>query len=110
METRLIGPKAASDVGRLKMPTPMMLPMMSATAAPRPKLGRAEPPGSAATSGGRVVTDMTDLRPGRAGCAGRGGRALLGEAHRHLEPDEPVDDVERRAEQVEEAEGEVRSG
>src|SRR3954466_12701647 len=37
METRLMGPKAASDVGRLKIPTPTMLPTTSAVAALRPR-------------------------------------------------------------------------
>ena len=37
IDTRVIGPSEASDVGRLKMPTPMMLPMMSAIATLRPK-------------------------------------------------------------------------
>src|SRR5215472_2806461 len=42
IETRVIGPKTASDVGRLKIPTPMMLPMISAIATGRPK----PPPGA----------------------------------------------------------------
>src|SRR5215468_11078582 len=37
IETSVIGPIPASDVGRLKIPTPMMLPMISATATGRPK-------------------------------------------------------------------------
>src|SRR6516165_9461025 len=37
IETGVIGPIPASEVGRLKIPTPMMLPMMSATATGRPK-------------------------------------------------------------------------
>src|SRR5215475_10719606 len=37
IETSVIGPILASEVGRLKMPTPMMLPMISATATGRPK-------------------------------------------------------------------------
>ena len=36
IDTRVIGPYAASEVGRLKMPTPMMLPTISAIAAVRP--------------------------------------------------------------------------
>src|SRR5581483_10282021 len=36
METNVMGPYAASDVGRLKMPTPMMLPTISATATFNP--------------------------------------------------------------------------
>ncbi len=32
-----MGPSDANDVGKLKMPTPMMLPMMSAIATLRPK-------------------------------------------------------------------------
>ena len=37
IDTSLIGPKPASELGRLKIPTPMMLPMISATACGRPK-------------------------------------------------------------------------
>jgi hypothetical protein len=33
METRLMGPNDASAVGRLKIPTPTMLPTISAAAA-----------------------------------------------------------------------------
>src|SRR5690242_11699039 len=36
-DTRLIGPYTDSEVGRLKMPTPMMLPTISAVAVPSPK-------------------------------------------------------------------------
>src|SRR6478736_1080330 len=36
METSVIGPYGASDVGRLKMPTPMIDPMIRAIAAGRP--------------------------------------------------------------------------
>jgi len=38
MDARLIGPYEDSDVGRLKIPTPMMLPMIRATALLRPKV------------------------------------------------------------------------
>src|SRR5215469_9477641 len=41
IEIRVIGPMEASDVGRLKIPTPMMLPMIRAIATGRPK----PPPG-----------------------------------------------------------------
>src|SRR5215475_1664804 len=44
IETSVIGPIPASEVGRLKIPTPMMLPMMSAIATGRPK----PPPAAAA--------------------------------------------------------------
>src|SRR5215467_3629652 len=44
IETSVIGPIPASDVGRLKIPTPMMLPMISATATGSPK----PPPAAAA--------------------------------------------------------------
>src|SRR5262252_10216222 len=37
IEIRVIGPMEASDVGRLKIPTPMMLPMIRAIATGRPK-------------------------------------------------------------------------
>src|SRR6516165_7446272 len=37
IETRVIGPMPASDVGRLKIATPMMLPMIKAIATGRPK-------------------------------------------------------------------------
>src|SRR6516225_4048862 len=37
IEISVIGPIEASEVGRLKIPTPMMLPMISATATGRPK-------------------------------------------------------------------------
>src|SRR5262245_19690956 len=37
IDTSVIGPSVDSDVGRLKIPTPMMLPMISATATGRPK-------------------------------------------------------------------------
>src|SRR5215469_7610918 len=37
IETSVIGPIPASEVGRLKIPTPMMLPMISAIATGRPK-------------------------------------------------------------------------
>src|SRR3954454_13531512 len=46
--TRLIGPYEARDVGRLKMPTPMMLPTISAVADPRPSVPR----GSSSTGAG----------------------------------------------------------
>jgi hypothetical protein len=36
IETKVIGPYTAREVGRLKMPTPMMLPTISAIAAVRP--------------------------------------------------------------------------
>ena len=36
IDTRVIGPYAAREVGRLKMPTPMMLPTISAIATVRP--------------------------------------------------------------------------
>src|SRR5215467_6144389 len=36
IETSVIGPKGASELGRLKMPTPMMLPMMRAIAVVSP--------------------------------------------------------------------------
>src|SRR6516165_9598825 len=36
MDTRLMGPYEASEVGRLKMPTPMMLPTMRAVAVVSP--------------------------------------------------------------------------
>src|SRR6185437_4690182 len=39
IDTSVIGPYPASEVGRLKMPTPMMLPMMSAIATVNPKRG-----------------------------------------------------------------------
>src|SRR5215831_7438669 len=49
IETRVIGPIEASDVGRLKIPTPMMLPMISAIATGSPK----PPPGAAAAPAAR---------------------------------------------------------
>src|SRR5215471_15893140 len=64
METKVIGPMLASEVGRLKIPTPMMLPMISATATGRPKPPPVaapvpSPPGwgaATAASGGQGAT------------------------------------------------------
>src|SRR5215831_19429446 len=62
IETSVIGPIPASDVGRLKIPTPMMLPMISAIATGSPKPPPAAAPGpvpsgwdwaTAAPDGGR---------------------------------------------------------
>ncbi len=39
METGVVDPYAAIDVGRLKMPTPMMLPKIREVAVMRPKRG-----------------------------------------------------------------------
>ena len=52
IETSVIGPIPASEVGRLKIPTPMMLPMISATATGRPK-----PPPAAALPRPRLPRD-----------------------------------------------------
>jgi len=54
---RLMGPKAASDVGRLKIPTPTMLPTTSAVAAlrPRPSAGFAGDAGAAADTQAGLV-------------------------------------------------------
>src|SRR6516164_11168626 len=43
IEISVIGPYVASEVGRLKMPTPMMLPMISAIACGRPNFGPSAP-------------------------------------------------------------------
>src|SRR5215831_4616911 len=43
IEISVIGPYDASEVGRLKMPTPMMLPMISAIACGRPNFGPSAP-------------------------------------------------------------------
>src|SRR6516165_8519672 len=43
IEISVIGPYEASEVGRLKMPTPMMLPMISAIACGRPNFGPSAP-------------------------------------------------------------------
>src|SRR5215467_14168059 len=65
IETSVIGPIPASDVGRLKIPTPMMLPMISAMATGSPKPPPAAAPGpfspgwdcaTAAPDGGREPT------------------------------------------------------
>src|SRR3569623_511102 len=40
MATRLIGPYPARDDGRLKIPTPMIDPTISAVAGPRPRVPR----------------------------------------------------------------------
>ena len=40
MANRLIGPYAASEPGRLKIPTPMMLPTINAVACVSPRLPR----------------------------------------------------------------------
>ena len=47
-----MGPYEASEVGRLKMPTPMMLPMIKAMAVVRPKLRPASPAGVPAVDAG----------------------------------------------------------
>src|SRR6516165_1293750 len=54
IEIRVIGPYTDSEVGRLKMPTPMTLPTISAIAVVRPNCcvgsspaGRADPPDEA---------------------------------------------------------------
>src|SRR5215831_13671018 len=60
IETSVIGPIPASDVGRLKIPTPMMLPMMSATATGRPK----PPPAAAPAPSPACATAVAG-----AGCA-----------------------------------------
>jgi hypothetical protein len=39
IETSVIGPYPASEVGRLKIPTPIMLPTISAIAAVSPNCG-----------------------------------------------------------------------
>src|SRR3954471_1357362 len=67
--TRLIGPYPASDAGRLKMPTPMMLPTISAVAAPRPSVPRASWSARAAggpAGGADAVLMKASLGPGAA--------------------------------------------
>src|SRR5262252_1238815 len=65
IETSVIGPIPASDVGRLKIPTPMMLPMISAIATGSPKPPPAAAPGPV-PSGWDCATAAPDggLEPG----------------------------------------------
>src|SRR4051812_15709498 len=74
MAIRLIGPYAASDDGRLKIPTPMIVPTINAVAGPRPR----DPRGSDSASGGPGgpavpvgVSEvlLTGFPPRRPGCA-----------------------------------------
>jgi hypothetical protein len=76
IETSVIGPIPASEVGRLKIPTPMMLPMMSATATGRPKPPPAAAPApspaacaTAVAGAGRAAPSPAD----RAAAASGGG-------------------------------------
>ena len=82
IETRVIGPIAASEVGRLKIPTPMMLPMISAIATGSPKPPRARRPRSPVGRG-------TVVGPAAVVVAGRGpadGGAVPGRRGRRAPP------------------------
>ena len=54
IETSVIGPYPASEVGRLKIPTPMMLPMMRAIAAVGPNWAPPSVGRPSAVGGGAV--------------------------------------------------------
>src|SRR5215475_14400700 len=75
IETRVIGPIPASEVGRLKIPTPMMLPMISATATGRPKPPPAAAPAPSPAGGATAVAGAGCAAPSpadRAPAAGGG--------------------------------------
>src|SRR5262244_1224385 len=69
METKVIGPMPANEVGRLKIPTPMMLPMISAIATGRPK----PPPAAAPAPSPRGWVGAT-AASGVTGTTGASGR------------------------------------
>src|SRR3954447_3250768 len=63
MATRLIGPYPARDDGRLKIPTPMIDPTMSAVAGPRPRVARGSGSATGAgPAGGADAVLMEHLR------------------------------------------------
>src|SRR5215469_15319093 len=63
IEISVIGPYVAREVGRLKMPTPMMLPMISAIACGRPNFGPSAPVVVCSDPVTSTLSDM--LTPGR---------------------------------------------
>src|SRR5215468_11972042 len=69
IETSVIGPIVDSEVGRLKIPTPMMLPMMSATATGRPKPPPAAAPAPSPAAGATAVAGAGCAAPSPADCA-----------------------------------------
>src|SRR4051794_443045 len=58
-ETSVIGPYGASDDGRLKIPTPTMLPTTSAVAPVRPRRSAARPAGDGASARARALTSSS---------------------------------------------------
>ena len=68
IDTRLIGPYDDSDVGRLKIPTPMMLPMISAMAVPRPKRGPVSVAVAVSAEDALVGVVLTCSPPAPSGC------------------------------------------
>src|SRR6516164_9247400 len=72
IEISVIGPYDAREVGRLKMPTPMMLPMINAIACGRPNFGPSAP--VVVCSGPVTSTLSAILTPGRL--RWRGARCL----------------------------------
>src|SRR5215831_16368148 len=70
IETKLIGPMPANEVGRLKIPTPMMLPMISAIATGRPK-----PPPAAAPAPSPLGWVGATAGSGVTGTTGASGRS-----------------------------------
>src|SRR6516225_10803677 len=81
IETSVIGPMPASEVGRLKIPTPMMLPMISAIATGRPKPPPAAAP--APSPPGWVGATAASGPRGATGVSGRS-RGVSVIAHSHL--------------------------